>query len=269
VTDRAAETVPGVLLRQEGAVSWITLNRPERLNALVGTMREDLHEAVLSASRQPGTRAIVITGAGHAFCAGADVDAMNELLAANDDREFSRLVEAGMRVVMSIRSAPQHVIAAVSGVAVGAGASLAVACDLRIASASARIGFTFNRIGLHPDWGATYTLPRLVGSGRAAELIHSARLLDAREAEAAGIWQRVVPVEAFENETRAWARALAAKAPLAVSAAKNSMQRSLSSDLQTMLDVEAAAQMACFRSRDVREGVAAFREKRVPHFRGE
>jgi 2-(1,2-epoxy-1,2-dihydrophenyl)acetyl-CoA isomerase len=257
-----------IVVRQEGAVTWIVLSRPHRLNAFAGTMRDDLHRAIVAASARKDTRVIVITGAGRAFCAGADVTAMEELVAANDHRTFSQLVEAGMRVVMSIRGAPQLVVAAVNGVAVGAGASLAVACDLRIASDAAQIGFTFNRIGLHPDWGATYTLPRLVGSGRAAELIYSGRILEATEAAAIGVWQRVVPAASFEEEAHTWAAELAAKPPLATVAAKQSLQRTVGSDLQTMLDVEAAAQVACFRSQDVREGLAAFRERRPPAFGG-
>jgi 2-(1,2-epoxy-1,2-dihydrophenyl)acetyl-CoA isomerase len=268
MTTAETEAGPSVRLRHAGPVSWITLNRPQRLNAFAGTMRDDLHGAVVESSRRPDTRVIVITGAGRAFCAGADVDTMQQLLEAGDDHTFAGLVEAGSRVVASIRSAPQLVVAAVNGVAVGAGASLAVACDLRIASSEAQIGFTFNRIGLHPDWGATYTLPRLVGPGCAAELIYSGRMIDSREAHAIGIWQRVVPADSFAADAAAWAAELAAKPPLALAAAKRSLDRAPGSDLQMMLDIEAAAQLTCFRSNDVREGVAAFREKRQPGFRG-
>jgi 2-(1,2-epoxy-1,2-dihydrophenyl)acetyl-CoA isomerase len=264
-----AQTGSSILLRHDGAVAWTTLNRPERLNAFAGTMRDDLYDAINSASRHEGTRVIVITGAGRAFCAGADIDVMQELLAADDERSFSRLVEAGMRVVLAIRSAPQLVIAAVNGVAAGAGASLAAACDLRIASDEAEVGFTFNRIGLHPDWGASYSLPRLVGFGRAAELIYSGRMLGSEEAAAIGLWQYVLSAKAWEEELTARVGEFAAKPPLAITASKHTLQRTLSSDLQTMLDVEASAQVACFRSRDVREGLAAFRDRRKPRFRGE
>jgi len=257
-----------VRLERDGSVAWITLDRPERMNAFAGSMRDDLHDAVASAAADPAARAIVITGAGRAFCAGADVEVMERLLEAGDERGFARLVEAGMRVVLAVRAAPQPVIAALNGVAVGAGASLAAACDIRIASTDARIGFTFNRIGLHPDWGASYTLPRLVGAGRAAELILSARVLDAAGAAAIGLVDRVVDAESFTESVRAYAAELAARPPLALRAAKQSLARSLSSELQTMLDAESAAQVACFRSADVREGIAAFREKREPKFTG-
>jgi 2-(1,2-epoxy-1,2-dihydrophenyl)acetyl-CoA isomerase len=269
VSEGAAGAAEHVLLEHRGGAAWITLNRPDRLNAFAGTMRDDLYDAVTTASRTEGIRVIVITGAGRGFCAGADVDVMEGLLAADDDRTFAQLVEAGMRVVLSIRSAPQLVLAAVNGVAVGAGASLAVACDLRFASDAAQIGFTFNRIGLHPDWGATYTLPRLVGPGRAAELIYSGRILPAPEAADMGLWDRLVPADRFREELESYVDELAARPPLALSAAKQSLARSHGSDLLTMLDVEAAAQLACFRSRDVREGVAAFREKRPARFVGE
>jgi 2-(1,2-epoxy-1,2-dihydrophenyl)acetyl-CoA isomerase len=268
VSDAEIGADGSVSLHHEDAVAWITLDRPDRLNALAGSMRDDLYDAVVTASGREGTRVIAITGAGRGFCAGADVDAMERLLAESDDRTFGQLLEAGMRVVVSIRSVPQLVVAVVNGVAAGAGASLAAACDLRVAADDARIGFTFNRIGLHPDWGATYSLPRLVGVGRAAELIFSGRMLDADEGARLGIWQKVVPASEFREQAGAWVHELAARAPLAMSAAKRSLERAFGSDLQTMLDVEAAAQLGCFRSRDVREGIAAFREKRAPSFQG-
>ena len=176
---------------------------------------------------------------------------------------------AGTTVVRALRALPCPVIAAVNGVAVGAGASLALACDLRVAAQSASIGFTFNRIGLHPDWGSSYFLPRLVGAGRAAELIFSARLLAADEAERLGLVERVVDDAAFAAEVERLARELATKPPLALAAARRSLDRSLESTLDEMLEAERVAQMHCFHSRDVREGVAAFREKRPARFSGQ
>ncbi|MBV9775273.1 MAG: enoyl-CoA hydratase/isomerase family protein [Gemmatimonadetes bacterium] len=258
-----------VLLRQENGVAWITLNRPDRLNAFAGTMRDDLHDALTRTSESPDTRVIVLTGAGRGFCTGADVEVMSDLLARSDVDTFERYVEAGMRVVERIRSVSQPVIAAVNGAAAGAGAALTLACDLRVASERASIGFTFNRIGLHPDWGATYFLPRLVGAGRAAELVLSARMVDAAEAERIGLVSRVFPADAFEAEVRKLAEEMAAKPPLALALAKRSLDRSFESDLGAMLGVEGAAQLRCFRSADAREGIAAFNEKRRPAFTGE
>lgn len=258
-----------VLLRVEDGVAWITLNRPDRLNAFAGTMRDDLHDAIDEAARAPETRVLVLTGAGRGFCTGADVEVMSDLLARGDAETFERYVEAGMRVVHRIRSTPQPVIAAVNGPAAGAGASLALACDLRVASERATIGFTFGRIGLHPDWGASYFLPRVVGAGRAAELVFSGRMVDAAEAERIGLFQRVFPADAFEEEVRRLAREYAARAPLALACAKRTLARSFGSDLEGMLAAEEEAQLRCFRSADAREGIAAFHEKRRPVFTGE
>lgn len=265
ITPVASDTV---LLRIEGGVAWITLNRPERLNAFAGAMRDELHDALTTASEAAGTRVIVVTGAGRGFCTGADVEVMSDLLAQSDVATFERYVQAGMRVVRRIRSIPQPVIAAVNGAAAGAGAALTLSCDLRVASERATIGFTFNRIGLHPDWGTTYFLPRLVGAGRAAELVLSARMLDAAEAERIGLFSRVFPAEAFEAEVRKLAEEYAAKPPLALALAKRSLDRTFESDLDAMLTVEEEAQLRCFQTADALEGIAAFNEKRRPAFTG-
>ncbi|MDP9349620.1 MAG: enoyl-CoA hydratase-related protein [Gemmatimonadota bacterium] len=264
--DRSAETV---LLRQEGGVAWITLNRPDRLNAFAGRMRDELHDALAQASDTAETRVIVITGAGRGFCTGADVEVMSDLLVRGDADTFAALVEAGMRVVRKLHALPQPVIAAVNGPAAGAGASLALACDLRIASETASLGITFNRIGLHPDWGATWFLPRLVGAGRAAELVMSARMVEAAEAERIGIFQRVVAAEALEGEVRKLAEEMAAKPPLALALAKRTLAESAGGELDAALAAEHDAQLRCFRSADAQEGIAAFHEKRRPVFRGE
>lgn len=258
-----------VLLRMEDGVAWITLNRPERLNAFAGTMRDELHDAIARADEDAAARVLVITGAGRGFCTGADVEVMADLLARGDDAGFERLVEAGMRVIRRLAAVSKPVIAAVNGAAAGAGASLALACDLRIASARASLGITFNRIGLHPDWGATYFLPRLVGRGRAAELVMTGRMVEVAEGLAIGLFERVVPAESFEAEVRTLAAELAAKPPLALAAAKRSLAASPHETLEGMLAAERAAQMRCFRSADAREGIAAFQEKRRAVFRGE
>ena len=265
----AAEPGEAILYREEDGAAWITLNRPDRLNAFAGSMRDDLRAAVERAAASADTRVVVITGAGRAFCAGADVEVMQDLLARGDGATFEGFVEAGSRAVQAIRACRKPVVAAVNGVAAGAGASLAAACDVRLASERATIGFTFNRIGLHPDWGASWILPRLVGAGRAAELILSARMVDPDEAVRIGLFQRVYPVDAFEREVATFARELAGKPPLALAAAKHSLAVSPESDLARMLEIEREAQMRLFRSADVREGIAAFNEKRKAEFRGE
>jgi 2-(1,2-epoxy-1,2-dihydrophenyl)acetyl-CoA isomerase len=265
----ASTSTEAVLLRVEDGVAWITLNRPDRLNAFAGTMRDDLHDAIDRAASSPDVRVLVITGAGRGFCTGADVEVMSDLLQRGDDAAFETLVQAGMRVIQRLRSVEQPVIAAVNGPAAGAGASLALACDFRVASERATIGITFNRIGLHPDWGATYILPRLVGAGRAAELVMSGRMVEAREAEKIGLFERVVAEDWFEDEVKKLAKELAAKPPLALRLAKRTLAASLDSDLDTTLAAEREQQMRCFRSADAKEGIAAFNEKRKPVFRGE
>lgn len=264
----SASTDP-VLLRVEDGVAWITLNRPDRLNAFAGAMRDDLHDAIDRAASSPEVRVLVITGAGRGFCTGADVEVMSDLLSRGDDATFETLVQAGMRAIQRLRAVEQPVIAAVNGPAAGAGASLALACDFRVASERATIGVTFNRIGLHPDWGATYTLPRLVGAGRAAELVMSGRMVEAREAERIGLFERVVAEDWFEDEVKKLAKELAAKPPMALKLAKRTLAASLDSDLDALLAAEREQQMRCFRSADAKEGISAFNEKRKPVFRGE
>ncbi len=268
----SADTAPSadtVLLRVEEGVAWITLNRPDRLNAFAGDMRDRLHDALDRAATDAAVRVIVVTGAGRGFCTGADVEVMSDLLRRGDDATFERLVHAGMRVVRRMQSIEQPVVAAVNGPAAGAGASLALACDFRVASERATIGNTFNRIGLHPDCGATWSLPRLVGPGRAAELVMTGRMVDAREAERIGLFDRVFAEDAFHDEVRKMANELAAKPPLALRLAKRTLAASLDSGLDAMLAAEGERQMRCFRSGDAKEGIAAFNEKRPAVFRGE
>ncbi len=257
-----------VQLAVEAGVGTVTLNRPEKLNAFAGTMREAIADAVRVMAGDGRVRVLVITGAGRAFCAGADIGYMKELLAAGDVEGFRALVEVGRTVVTAIRDTPKPVIAAVNGPAAGGGANLALACDLRIASDRASIGQTFNRIGLHPDWGGMYFLPRLVGPAKALELVFSGEMIDAAEALRLGLFNRVVPHERLAEETAKLAGALAAKPPLALAAAKRAIYVSDARNLAQMLDVELEHQLLCFASADAQEGLAAFLEKRAPSFSG-
>ncbi len=231
-------------------------------------MREQLRSEIARAAADSEVRVIAITGAGRAFCAGADVATMAEMLERDDSAGFRRAVEAGAAVVREIRAAPQPVVACLNGVAAGAGASLAFACDLRIAAAAASLGATFNRIGLHPDWGATFFLPRLAGRGRAAELIFSGRLVPAAEAANIGLLDVLLENGGFQTASADYLGRMARAAPLALSAAKQSLSAGEASELEAALARETAAQMRCFASADVREGVAAFVEKRAAVFRG-
>lgn len=273
MTDAASPAPPSadvpedaVRLERDGAVFRVVLHRPDRLNAFAGDMRQRLHDLVAEASAEPECRCIVLTGSGRAFSAGADVTVMEGIVARDDGETFLKLVEAGMAVVSRLASVPQPTVAALNGVAAGAGAALALACDVRIASERARIGFGFGRIGLHPDWGTSFHLPRLIGLGRAKELSLTGRMVEMEEALRIGLVERVVPEERFEEEVRALAAELAARPPLAVSLAKRTLNHAFDRDLDDLLHVERAAQMRCFRSPDVAEGLAAFREKRPARF---
>jgi enoyl-CoA hydratase/carnithine racemase len=255
-----------VLLARDAGVGTLTLNRPDKLNAFAGAMRQEIADALDELERDEATRVIVITGAGRGFCAGADVGYMGELIAKSDVEAMTALIEAGRKVVTTIRASAKPVIASVNGVAAGGGANLALACDLRIASTSAKLGQTFNRIGLHPDWGGTYFLPRLVGPAKALELFWLADVIAADECLRLGLFNKVVAPDALAAETTALARTLAAKPALAITMAKRAVYRSAEHLLNEMLDYELEAQLRCFRSGDAREGITAFTEKREPHF---
>ena len=264
--DAGAAEADAILVQRAGAIGTLTLNRPDVLNAFFGTMREAIAEGFEELGADEVIRVVIVTGAGRAFCAGADVRYLDRLLETGAIDEAAELVEAGRRVVEAIAMMPKPVIAAINGPAAGGGANMALACDLRIASETASIGQTFNRIGLHPDWGGTYFVPRLVGPAKAAELFFLADMIDAHEAERIGLYNRVVPPDRLMEEVGALAERLAAKPALAVRLAKQAIRMSLESTLDEMLEYEVDAQRICFESEDAREGVRAFVEKRDPRF---
>lgn len=255
-----------ILLHREDGVGTLTLNRPDKLNAFAGRMRQEVADALDELEHDAAVRVIVITGAGRAFCAGADIGYMSELIERRDVESMAALVEAGRRVVTTMRASAKPVIGSINGPAAGGGANLALACDLRIASEHAKLGQTFNRIGLHPDWGATYFLPRLVGPAKALELFWMADVIDAEECLRLGLFNRVVAHGALARETRTLARTLAAKPALALALAKRAVYESLDRSLPEMLDYELDAQLRCFESGDAVEGIHAFLEKRAPVF---
>jgi 2-(1,2-epoxy-1,2-dihydrophenyl)acetyl-CoA isomerase len=261
-------TFEHVLLSVEDRVGTVTLNRPDKLNAFAGRMRQEITQALQRMAEDPDVRVIVITGAGRAFCAGADIGYMQKLLEHKDSDAFAKLVDAGRGVVTTIRSTPKPVIASINGAAAGGGANLALACDLRIASDRASIGQTFNRIGLHPDWGGTYFLPRLVGVAKAMELVFTGDMIDAAEAHRIGLVNRVVAADQLETATKELASKLAAKPPLALAMAKRALYQSAHESLERMLDIELDHQLKVFGSDDAGEGLAAFLEKRAPDFQG-
>ena len=257
-----------VILEQADGVGTLTLNRPEKLNAFAGEMRREIANALDTLEGDDGVRVIVITGAGRGFCAGADVGYMAELVAKQDADAMAALVEAGRRVVMTIRESSKPVIGAINGVAAGGGANLALACDIRIASDRARLAQSFNRIGLHPDWGGTFFLPRLVGPSHALELMWGAETIDAEQALALGLCNRVVPHDQLADSVRRYAAELAAKPALSLALTKRAIYQSLDRTLPEMLDYELDAQLRCFAGPDAAEGIRAFVEKRPPSFGG-
>jgi 2-(1,2-epoxy-1,2-dihydrophenyl)acetyl-CoA isomerase len=244
----------------------ITLDRAEKLNAFAGHMRRDLGELLERAGSDDDVRVVVITGAGRAFCAGGDVAAMDEMLAREDSDEFARMLGAGRRVVTAIREMVKPVVASINGVASGAGFNLALACDLRLAAESARFSQSFVKVGLHPDWGGTYFLPRLVPSNIACEMFFLGDAIDAERALALGIVNRVVPDDQLEIETVRLAERLRDAPPESIAAAKHAVYLSHHAELDQMLQYETEAQLRCFQTSDAREGVRAFLEKRPPRF---
>ena len=257
--------VDGLRVEVDGPVAIVTLDRPEALNALTVPVKVALREALESIAGDRAVRAVILTGAGRAFCAGQDL-AERELPDAAPLEVEVR--ERYNPIIRALRSMPQPVIAAVNGVAAGAGASLAFACDLRIAAEGARFVLAFGKIGLVPDSGASWFLPRLVGAARAAELALVGDPVTAEDALRIGLVSRVVPGEALLGEARAMADQVAANAPGAAALTKRLLADAWTTDLDAALSAEAATQGTAGATADHAEGLAAFREKRPPRFTG-
>jgi len=236
-----------VLVEITGGIGTVTLNRPEKLNALDRELCDELREALALLTRSEAVRVIIVTGTGRAFCAGADLDVLGE--------DGPALVAAGKEVALALRAAPQPVLAVVNGPAAGGGANLALACDYRIASDQASIGQVFHKLGLVPDWGGSFFLPRLVGTSRALELIWSARMVPAVEALALGLFDRVVPHTDLQTEARRLAELWASQPAGAVRRAKEALYRSEASSLAAVLDLEIKQQTELFASPEARERI--------------
>ena len=250
-------------------IATITLSRPERLNALSPQMREELHDAITTSNDNDHVRVIVITGAGRGFCSGGDVKAMNERNKSGAGTALEdAMVPARDAAVLAMRDSRVPIIAAVNGAAAGAGMNIALACDIRIAADNAKFGQTFARRGLHPDWGGTYFLPRLVGMAKACELIFTGKMIDAAEALRLGIVTEVTALEDLMPTVRALAAEIAAGPPIAIRLARRAMYRNADSNLREALEYETFAQNLCRETEDSKEGVRAFVEKREPQFSG-
>jgi enoyl-CoA hydratase/carnithine racemase len=255
-----------ILFDHTGAVARITLNRPEKLNAFVGTMREEIYEALCRCEAED-VRAVIITGTGKGFCAGADVRFLAEVRNTNDSQSLARVLRLARDVVSKIRELPKPVIASINGVAAGGGINLALACDVRMASERATFGETFIRLGLHPDWGGTFFLPRLAGTAAAIEMMMSGDVINADEAYRLGLVNQVVAHDELERATMEMARRFTRNSSRINAMIKQAVYRSLNTTFDEMLNVETAAQKACFELDDSAEGLNAFLEKREPEFR--
>jgi 2-(1,2-epoxy-1,2-dihydrophenyl)acetyl-CoA isomerase len=259
---------PSILVTSDGGVRTITLNRPERLNAIDPELADALPHAVDEASRADDVRVLVITGAGRGFCSGLDISSPPRLPESTRAEKLDPLAWVG-RWVMALAACEKPVIAAVNGVAAGAGFGLALAADIRLIASSARLTAGYVRRALSPDTGVSYLLPRLVGASRATEILFTGRDLDAAEAERIGLAAVVIPDEGFAEQVRAYATRLAAGPPIALALTKRLLASSFDAPLTGQLERELAYIKTCFASRDAAEALRAFSEKRPPIFSGE
>ena len=255
-----------VLRSTADGVLTLTLNRPDALNSFTIEMKEALLRALKDAARDKEVRAIVLTGAGRAFSAGQDLK----------ERQGADVADLGTElrlrynpIILAMRRLEKPIVGAINGVAAGAGISIALACDITIAAENAAFIEAFARVGLVPDTGSTWFLPRLVGSAKAAEMMFTADPVDAATAERIGLINRVVPADQLMTEAAALAARLAKSAPIALALAKRALNRTYDMNLEEALDFEAQLQSVAGRSTDHEEGVAAFVEKRPPSFTGE
>jgi 2-(1,2-epoxy-1,2-dihydrophenyl)acetyl-CoA isomerase len=253
---------------RNGAVAKITLNRPDRLNALTQVMSDELVDAFTNAREDQAVRAVLLTGAGRGFCAGQDLTEFRETSEGKPPDIEAHLERAYHKLIPIMVEIPKPVVCAVNGVAAGAGVSLTVACDVRIASEAARFTQAFVKIGLAPDSGGTWLLPRVVGPAKALELSISGEMVDAEAALAMGLVSRVVAADALEKESLDYAATLAALPTAAIGEAKALIRNAMSTDLHEALRREAEAQARMGNTHDFMEGVTAFAEKREPRFEG-
>jgi len=257
-----------LLIEQDGGVLTIKMNRPEVLNAFNDAMLAELTEAVEAAAQDEAVRCVILTGAGRAFGSGQDLRSLTEGRTGGAIGKISEHVQKYLRVVLAIRTMPKPVIAAVRGVAAGISCNIALACDMRIAADDARFIEAFARIGLVPDGGGGYFLPRLVGVGKAMELSMLADELSGPEAERIGLVNKCVPLEEFEAATRAFAQRLAKGPTRAYALIKKLIYTSAEADLQTSLRLEGELQDMAIVTEDHQNAVVAFLQKRPPEYKG-
>lgn len=258
-----------IIFHKEEPLATVTLNRPDRLNAIDGALATEFLDAVGVCAEDATIRALIVTGAGRGFCSGGDQK--RERSPANNAHNAaaaSTLVDLVHRLILALRNLPKPVIAAINGPAAGAGFNLALACDFRVAAETARFNEAFVKVGISPDSGGSYWLPRLVGLAKATELIFTGDMIDAREAERLGLVNKVVPGDQLEAAARELALRLANGPTLALGRAKVLLGKSQQNDLAAQLDLEREMLRLSYQTEDYREGVKAFVEKRAPAFTG-
>jgi enoyl-CoA hydratase/carnithine racemase len=248
-------------------VATITLNRPERLNALTFEVYTDLRDKFRALDTEPGVRAIMITGAGRAFCSGGDVEDIIGALLGKDLKELHEFTRLTCDLIRAMRRCRRPIVGALNGTVAGAGAVIAAACDIRIAAESAKIAFLFTRVGLSgADMGAAWLLPRIVGYGHAAAMLLTGDFMDAQRAYEIGLYHRVVPQAQVLPEARALAEQLARGPSAALGVTKEALEAEATLDLEAALAYEAEVQAALMRDKNFSEAHAAFRAKREPKF---
>ena len=257
-----------LLVERDGGVVWATMNRPEKKNALNQALAEELMELLAEVERRSDDRVLVITGAGGAFSSGADLTDPDLTAGREGAAGWLERIRRLHTIPLAIHRLPKPVVAAVPGVAAGAGCNLALACDLVLASNDARFCEIFVRRGLTLDFGGSWLLPRLVGLHRAKELAFLGEMVDAARAEAIGLVNRVVAPEDLETAARELAARLAAGPPVALAAMKQAMHQGLSLSLAETLELEGLSQTVCLTTADTAEAMKAFLERREPGFEG-
>ena len=254
-----------LLLEKQDGVAVITINRPKALNALNSDTLSELSTVLDQLGRESGIKAVILTGRGEkAFIAGADISQMKEF-SPLEGRQFAQL---GQAVFRKLELLPQPVIAAINGFALGGGCELAMACDIRIAGDNARFGQPEVTLGLTAGFGGTQRLPRLVGTGRASELLFSGDIINADEAYRIGLVNKVCPLEGLMEEALKLARRIGERAPVAVQLTKSAIQRGMNMDMDNAQAYEAEVFGLTFSTQDQTEGCNAFSEKRIPAFQG-
>jgi len=257
--------IKDLLIEKKDGIAKVTLNRPEVLNAFSIEMREGLGILFENFAQDETVRVVIITGAGKAFCAGGDIKGWGDL---KDENRRNLIIGLAHKAVKAITALEKPVIAMVNGDAVGAGCNLALACDMIIAAETARFGEVFVRLGLGPDWGGAYFLPRLIGLAKAKELLFMGKIISAAEAERIGLINQVVPAEQLEDTVMKLAKQLAQSATKAIGMMKIFLHKAWQMDLATALEYEAFVQSECIRTEDHQEAVKAFLEKKKPVFKG-